>query len=404
VALKITLVTSSHLSSNPRLVKEAKTLLAAHYELYILCAQNLEELSKFDEEIFKELSQADIYIINYQNNTIKGRYLRIKSAIRSKLARIKLFKSLPVYKLVLQSRMLPEMKTALKNIKTDLYIAHTLAALPAAAWAANYHKSKYAFDAEDFHSGETNHLINRERIISFENEFLKDCSYISTASPLSTKLYQFRYPNLKIITLNNVFPFNYLDNEKVSVSKPVRLVWFSQTLGLNRGIKEFFTAINHLDTKSFELHLRGSHKPNIKNELLKTIDMKWHSRIFFYPQCAPGDLGDWLKQFDIGLALEIKENLNKDICISNKIFQYISAGLAVIATNTQGQKWVLTQAPNIGVVIPHDKMELAAEQLKYWSENIEQLKITKQNSINAAQSLFNWDLEKNKLLQQISIF
>lgn len=399
MSLKITLITSSHLSSNPRLVKEAKALLFAGYELNILCGQNLAELSKFDNEIFDELSEAKIHVINYQKDILKGLYLRIKSAVRLKLTNIGFLK----YKWIEQSRMLPEMKFALKLLKTDLYIAHTLAALPAAAWAAEYHNGKYAFDAEDFHSGETNDISKQQLIISFENEFLENCSYISTASPLSSELYRKRYPKLCVITLNNVFPFHNISTDTISVFKPIKLVWFSQTIGLNRGLQEFIQALSSLKSNSFELHLRGSAREEVKSTLLQCATEEWKSKIFFYPQCSSVYLEEWLKQFDIGLALEHAGDLNKQVCISNKIFQYISAGLAIIATNTDGQKWVLNQAPNIGIIVKQDNMEPAMERLAYWLQNQEQLKATKENSIKAAQTIFNWDLEKNKLLEQISL-
>ncbi len=401
--LKITLITGSHLSSNPRLVKEAKALLDAGYELHILCAQYLNELSEFDESIFVELNEASIHIINYQNSSAKGWFLRLRSALRLRLAKFNFFKSLHLLSWINLSRMLPEMKSALKHIQADIYIAHTLAALPAAAWASSFHNSKYAFDAEDFHSGETNDSLQKQLIISLENEFLESCTYLSTASPLSSELYKLRYPGLRIITLNNVFPFYNLPNVKAPLVRPIKLVWFSQTIGLNRGIQEFFSLLSNLPIGSFEVHLRGSHTADIRTELLASINEKWHSSIFFYQQCDSKYLDNWLGTFDIGLALESNTTLNRDICITNKIFQYITGGLAVVATDTAGQKWVFQEAPNIGFMIDQDKTELASDALKYWSENPEQLELAKQNSLVAAKTIFNWDLEKNKFLNQISL-
>lgn len=400
--LKITLITSSHLSSNPRLVKEAKALLEAGYKLHIICAQNLSDLATFDKEIFKNLANSQIIIIDYQNNGLKSKYLRIKSAIRTKLQSTSLFKNIPALKWIAQSRMLPEMKEALKGIKTDLYIAHTLAALPAAAWAANYHGSKYAFDAEDFHRGETNIPETQLQVRELEDVNLPACTYISTASPLITKAYQQHYPDLCIFTINNVFPFRSATINHTLPSKPLRLVWFSQTIGLNRGLQQFLERINTLDPKNYELHLRGSHTTEIKESLLALLSKEWRSRLFFYQQCSSTCLENWLCDFDIGLALENKETLNREICITNKIFQYITAGLAIIATDTEGQKWVLNQAPEIGFIVDQSKMEIAANHINYWAEHLHKLELAKKAAQNVAQSKFNWDLEKNKLLQQIS--
>ncbi|WP_218155025.1 glycosyltransferase family protein [Pedobacter insulae] len=377
--------------------------MSAGYKLNILCAQNLAELSRFDAEIFEQLYPANIHIINYQKETLWGRYLRVKSAIRLKLVNAGFIKSLKKYKWLAQSRMLPEMKFALKSIKTDLYIAHTVAAFPAAAWAAEYHHSKYALDAEDYHSGETNNIERQQIITALENEFIQNCAYLSTASPLSSEFYRKRYPEVKIITINNVFPFSHINSEGSTVSKPLKLVWFSQTIGLNRGLQEFIQALSALEFNLFELHLRGSYTEEVKSALLNYTTEEWKSRIFFYPQCSGIYLEEWLRHFDIGLALEHSGDLNKKLCISNKIFQYISAGLGVIATNTNGQKWVFDKTPGIGIVVREDDMGSAACQLAYWTENPETLETAKQQSVNAAKLIFNWDLEKNKLLEQISL-
>jgi glycosyltransferase involved in cell wall biosynthesis len=51
---------------------------------------------------------------------------------------------------------------------------------------------------------------------------------------------------------------------------------------------------------------------------------------------------------------------NKDYTISNKILQYLNAGLAVVASNTTGQREVLQRAPGAGILVAlHETAELA---------------------------------------------
>lgn len=396
----ITLITSSHLSSNPRLVKEAKSLLASGYKLQILCVQHLVALSIFDQQIIKDLNGVQFHIVNYQSNQITSILLRIKSSLRIKL--------LPIIKLLpsgrenwlSRSRMLPEMRNSLIEIKSDLYIAHTLAALPAAAWAADYHNSKYAFDAEDFHRGETNDAKRNAKIIELEDHYIGGCAYVSTASPLISEAYSALYPDLKIHTINNFFVFKPLVS-KDNLKRIIKIVWFSQTIGLNRGIQAFLKKLDTQDCQNFELHIRGTHTPKIKETLLANISSKLRSRCFFYQQCDPTVLERWLCEFDVGLALEKNETVNRDICITNKIFQYISSGLAIIATRTKGQEWVLDQAPEIGLIFEDSQGKAFVERFQTWIENPTQLTIAQKASLKAAQHKFNWDLEKVKFLRVI---
>ena len=59
--------------------------------------------------------------------------------------------------------------------------------------------------------------------------------------------------------------------------------------------------------------------------------------------------------YDVGLALEPNTPLNKDLTISNKILQYLNAGLAVFATPTQGQREVLSHEASAGCIFHFEK-------------------------------------------------
>ncbi|RDC56213.1 hypothetical protein DU508_11420 [Pedobacter chinensis] len=395
----IGLVTISHLSSNPRLVKEARALLDSGYQVHIICSQNLKFLSEFDIQIFRSLSGAKIHVINFETSNIKGIINRSLSSFRLKISSI-LKIALPDMRWLEFSRMLPEMRRMLKSVKADLFIGHTIGALPAIAWAAKFHQSKYAFDAEDFHRGESNEIFFQKKIENLENYFLPDSVYISTASPLITQAYKQLYPNKTIFTINNVFPFD----EKYrlgNVHHSIKIVWFSQTLGLNRGLQSFFKHLDHLNTLNFEFHLRGSHSDKTKEILLSLIDKKWHAQIHFYQQCDPISLQKWLYNFDVGLALEQNEPINRNICITNKLFQYLNAGLAILATNTAGQQWVMDQIPDTGKLITQSDPKVR-EVLNQWAKNPESLTYAKKASLYAAKTKFNWNIEQTKLLRKIS--
>ena len=89
----------------------------------------------------------------------------------------------------------------------DLYIAHYTASLPAAAAAADYHRSLFSFDAEDFHLGEfvTGDPARRAvRIV--EKTLLSRCAYITAASPRIAEAYANTYGITAPTVVLNVFP------------------------------------------------------------------------------------------------------------------------------------------------------------------------------------------------------
>lgn len=390
---KIILISSSHLSSNPRLVKEAKALSEAGFVVSVIFLQHIAELEEFDEDIIKELPKVKFYKINFGSKNRASRYLNYKRLLRKFWIRIN-----PKTKLS-ENVFFPEFKKLINKNTADLYIGHTLLALPIAAWAAKNNGTKFAFDAEDYHRRETTDKIQNNFAEVIEEKYLNSVEYISTASKFITEAYRKHFELKKIITINNFFTYNALaPREKINNSKPIKIVWFSQTIGLNRGLKEFISKLVLQNSDLIELHLRGTSNEFIQSQLLENVSTGWINNIFFYPQCNPIELSFWLQGFDVGLALEPGFSVNNEIAISNKIFQYFNAGLAVIATPTTGQKWVIQQAPDAGVILsPDSNLDI----LKSWAENRSNLEDAKQAAAIAAKSKFDWDDEKKKLIEVI---
>ncbi|RBQ10000.1 hypothetical protein [Pedobacter miscanthi] len=389
---KIVLVTTAHLTSNPRLVKEAKSLLKANFNVKIISLQQLAYLKHFDKDIIKDLHQADIKLINCDKSTLRGKILNIKRLLR------KIWISINPLSYLTENVLFPEFKYILKKEKADLYIAHTIQALPIVQWAAKFNQSKFAFDAEDYHREESTDKRQNQSAKIIEDKYLVNASYISAASPFIGKCYQENFPTKKVITLNNYFE---KENKKIETNedqKLIKLVWFSQTIGTNRGLAEFLLKLANFNASEYEVHLRGSCSNETKAEILKDLSDEWRKKIFFYPQCSSYELNSWLQKFDVGLALENSVPNNRNLCITNKIFQYLDAGLAIIATATIGQKWVMQQCPSAGFILDQDTDLM---NLQNWQKDRKCLEFAKKAAVLAATHTFNWKFEQKKLIETI---
>lgn len=61
-------------------------------------------------------------------------------------------------------------------------------------------------------------------------------------------------------------------------------------------------------------------------------------QVFIHPTVPNSQLLSRIAEHDIGLALETPEIQSRNLTITNKVFQYLQAGLAVIATDTIGSE------------------------------------------------------------------
>ncbi|MES2428789.1 MAG: glycosyltransferase [Bacteroidota bacterium] len=295
-------------------------------------------------------------------------------------------------------------KAAKKHV-ADLYIAHNIGALPAVVAAAKLHKKPCGFDAEDFHRYEVHDDDDHEDVIlktTIENKYIPQLNYFTTSSPQIADAYQKLFRGLAPTVLLNVFPKSgsNIKTDHSDLNQPIKLFWFSQTIGPNRGINDAIDALNlinasHLANKEqFELHLLGDQTKTIYIDSIKKSD----ANIIFHHPIPPNDLVDFTAQFDIGLALEPGFNTNNDIALSNKLFTYMQAGLAIIASDTTAQQAFIAQNQTIGSLYPKGDAKALADILLKYKNNREELIASKKESLRLAHQQYNWETESVKFL------
>jgi glycosyltransferase involved in cell wall biosynthesis len=303
----------------------------------------------------------------------------------------------------------PELRRAAQRIDADLYIAHNLGALPAAAAAARRNNAALGFDAEDFHSGMslkgTDRSVEDAAVEHLERELLPQCDYTTAASPLIARAYARKYSMPLPQTVLNVFPLSERPTRfrPSNPREPLRVCWFSQTVGHGRGLEDVIRAIGMLDHHHIELHLLGHWSAGYK-AALDTIAVAVGlspAMIHIHPPIRPDAVVAWAARYDVGVAAEQPNSTNADICLSNKLFAYLLAGNAVVATATSAQEEFLRSNPGSGFCYkPGDVADLAAK-LRVWCVDGGSLNAARRRAWDYGTERFNWNLEKPKFLNVI---
>ena len=105
----------------------------------------------------------------------------------------------------------------------------------------------------------------------------------------------------------------------------------------------------------------------------------------------------------MGLALERRIPANRNLCLTNKIFTYILAGLAVACTGTVGQKAVSEDLGEGALLFAPGDVPALAEGLQLWATDKRALARARAASWEAAKRRWHWEhpLEKGALLAAI---
>jgi len=166
-------------------------------------------------------------------------------------------------------------------------------------------------------------------------------------------------------------------------------------------LEDLFAALPLL-TQEAEIHLRGKPVNGFDNWLAYHVPEEWRGRIKVHELVSNAELLSRIGEHDIGFAGETPFIRNKDLTVSNKILHYLLAGLAVVASETAGQREVAMQAPGSVLLYPAGDAPALAARLNILLESADVLKKTKSASLSAAKATFCWERQEKLLLETIN--
>lgn len=407
---RVCLITSAHLSYNPRLIKEADALDSEGFSVRVVAMEVEAHKTAFDKHLMKSRSWR-LVTVNARRDLLVSRFRWFLAAVRQSLFGLVMRKQSSEFALRnTYSRYAAELARAAAREKADLFIAHNLPALPAAAQAAQRYNAKLGFDAEDFHRGEFQEHSDdewiRQQTIRAEEMYMPRCDYVTTPSDGIGNAYVAVLRIPKPITIMNVFPRSDRSGHTLSAEllrerqgDGISLYWQSQVIGPDRGLSDALHATAMLRGK-VRLHLRGSwangYKEKFEDEV-RRLDIAGY--VHMLAVAAPEELVERAAQHDIGLALEIPVSQNRSICMqdlcTNKIFTYLLAGLAIAATGTSPVSSIFEGA---GFAYKSGDPASLAEGLNRWIEDPNALSIARRVARDLGEMKYNWDVEKRKFL------
>ncbi|BBD57365.1 hypothetical protein NIES2109_01310 [Nostoc sp. HK-01] len=398
---KILILIGGHLCTAPRPQKEAEALANAGYDVTVRGFWFDPELVERDRLIIANKKWRFAPIIDFQPSQ---RFNNWAVRLQARLVKEK-FQRFGIFSPELLGYGAEAMlKVALKT-RADLTIVHSEAGL----WVANKlldQGFKVGVDFEDWFSEDLlpEARVSRpiEQLKSLESRLVKECTYCLTTSYALADALAKAYNAPKPTVIYNVFPWSersQIDHQKRdrrNLNLP-SVHWFSQTIGPGRGLETLFQSLPYINIP-LEIHLRGNYPESSRQWLEPLIPEQWRERLFIHPTVPNNELLSRIAEHDIGLALERSDIPSRNLTVTNKLFQYLQAGLAIIATDTAGQREILSQNSAIGRLITNNPIELA-QAINDLLKDSNTLNTTKLASLEIFKEKFIWEQQLDKLLQ-----
>ena len=406
MTLSVVLLTPGQPSSNPRLVKEATALIARGYKVTVIYCHWVNWADKGDEELRQQYPQIQWIRVGGHPVAQKGIYWYTR--IRHRLYRLgaSLFPASVYLQQRAGIRCYNELKRAGAAHPASIYIAHNLGALAPAALAAKKNDSLYAFDAEDYHRGQSSdgdEESKRAKII--EDRYIPGVVYLTAASPLIAANYKQHYPEENPIVLNNVFSLKYLQPEPLPYQSGdrLKLFWFSQSAGSGRGLENVIEAMGKIKSRNVSLTILANCSADIKNYFTSLAEAHHlqEEQLQFMEPVLLKDIFVIAGQHHVGLATEMGLNFNYNIALTNKIFSYPLSGLAILATDTPAQELFEKGNPGIGRIYKRGDINGLVESIEWWLNNPEELNHCRESAHRLARESLNWEKEQEIFLKTI---
>lgn len=396
---RVCVVTAGHLSTCPRMLKAADALGQAGHRVRVVSTRHVGWASAADAEVSRRRAgEWEWTVVDYARESARALYLWSGARHRAAQAatgvvgasRLPLYWAARAY-----GRVHAELLSAALSAPADLFYGGTTGALAAVAEAGRRAGVPYALDLEDFHSAEQDPgpraQLAHALAARIEAAVLPGAAFLTASSHAISEAYAERY-GVRPTVVHNTFPLPRREPDLApNLAEGLRLYWFSQTIGPRRGLEEVIRAMG-LAGCSGELHLRGRALPGYM-ESLERLAQGAAPRLTLVPhEPAPPDaMIELCARYDAGLSLEQGHVKSRGLCLTNKAFTYMLAGLAVVLTDTPGQRPLASDMGEGALLYaPGDAVALAAG-LKRWAEDKRLLARARAAAWRAARRRWHWE-------------
>jgi glycosyltransferase involved in cell wall biosynthesis len=375
------------------MLKAADALHEAGYRVRVVSTRHMDWAWKTDHVVRQTRSWA-WQVVDYDRASARPRQLMTGARLRAAQAaattigtsRVPLDVAIRGY-----SRMHDELVDAIASEPCDFVYGGTTGALAAVAAGAGRHGVRFGLDLEDFHSGEQSGPGSElahglaERI---EADVLPRAAFLTAGSPMIAEAYHAKY-GVQANAIHNTFSMNF--QSRFTSAGPLRLYWFSQTLGPGRGLDDVVAGVGRAGIRA-ELHLRARPLPEYAALLLA------HQQavaplltIVFHDPAAPGEMVQLAHGYDIGLSVEDADVLSRRLCLTNKIFTYLAAGVPVLMTATPAQTRLANDLGGAAAVYDNGDVDALAQILTRWNADAAHRCAAAHAARAAAERRWHWE-------------
>lgn len=282
--------------------------------------------------------------------------------------------------------------------RADVIHAHDVNVLPTAWLAARLSDAKLVYDAHEISTGREGYASFRTLVAIIEQALMPRAQGTITTTDARAKFFARAYGIARPIVLQNRPRFQAEQvstriRDELKLAQPWPIVLYQGGLQQGRGLERLVRGAALVPNAYFILI--GGGRLDARLRALAT-ELGLEERVRFISTVELAELPSYTASADIGVQPIENTCLNHFTTDSNKLFEYVQAGLPVVASDLPEIRRVVSKH-GLGVLVPPGETEALAAALRSLVEDETKRKLHAGYSRSAA-AVLNWEAQEGDLL------
>lgn len=283
----------------------------------------------------------------------------------------------------------------------DVFVAHDLPMLAVARLHAERCGAKLVYDSHELYSEQEFSECEKKRWAQIETKHIRACNVVITVNASIAAELEKRYQISGVGVVHNAdralappVP-SKLFHVRFKLPESTKILLLQGGLSAGRNLESLVAAMAHVRDDSIALVILGDgalSKPLAA--MVKNLDLG--RRVFFHPAVAQEVLPLYTVAADAGVIPYQATCLNNYLCTPNKLFEFIAAGLPILASDLP-EIARLVKGCDLGLVGDMSTPEKIGQLIEVFFGDGSRILSWKRN-VHSARSNICWEVESKRLV------
>lgn len=295
-----------------------------------------------------------------------------------------------------------ELKQLSVDQNYDIYVAHDLPALPIAHYASKIMGAKLVYDSHEFFTGQISLQGARKTFFEkLEHQLIHDVDLMFTVNRDIADLFydEYNLRNIKVLhnSIEEVSHTKKINlHQMLAISENKKILLYQGGFFEGRNLEILVESSKYLDEDNILVMLGYSFLEEKLKKLAKKLDLL-NKKVYFMERVEQKELLNYTAGATMGVIPYPDIDLNTKFCTPNKMFEFITAGIPIVANEQLITVNNFIMAYSIGSLVSFENCEILGKGLNSTLNNFDYIRAEKY--LEKAKDILSWDNQKNILIE-----